>query len=190
MLPKHKYLLTYRYSELIHDGTVEFCNRFLAEYKFKRTVEQMVQAARSGKQNIVEGVGQKAVSTSGEIKLLGVASASLEELISDYEDFLRQRNLAIWSKDDSRIIGFRQFGYHLSDLKNLSNSGNLIEKLVLPNSSEESANLLLTFCHLATFLLNRQIKAAEEKFIKFGGFSENLLKRRLKQINIERNSFK
>ncbi|MBI3384797.1 four helix bundle protein [Candidatus Gottesmanbacteria bacterium] len=179
MLPKHKYLLTYRYSELIHDGTVQFCSLFLNDWKYKRTVEQMTQAARSGKQNIVEGVGQSATSKGGEIKLLGVAKASIEELICDFEDFLRQRNLIIWSKTDPRILNFRQLGFNLSNLSNLSHLGDLKKKLSLPNESEEAANLLLTFCHLATYLLDRQIKVAEDKFIKTGGYSENLLKKRL-----------
>lgn len=179
MLPRHKYLVTYRLTELIHDGTVVFCDRFLADFKFKRTVEQMVQAARSGKQNIVEAVGQGKTSTSGEIKLLGVAKASLEELISDLEDFLRQRGWSIWPKTDPRILQFRQLGFRLSNLSNLSDLGNLKEKLVLPNDPEQAANLLLTFCHMATFLLDRQIKSCEEKFIKNGGYSENLLKKRL-----------
>jgi len=179
MLPKYKYLLTYRYAELIHDGTVEFCEKFLREIRFRRTCEQMVQAARSGKQNIVEGVGQSQTSKKGEIKLLGVAEASLEELISDYEDFLRQRKLEIWPKTDLRILKFRKLGIKLSHLSNLSDLGYLKEKLVLPSGGEEAANLLLTFCHMATFLLSRQIKTAEEKFIKEGGYTENLFKKRL-----------
>lgn len=116
MLPKHKYLLTYRYTEVIHDLTVEFCDRFMPGFDYRRSREQMVQAARSGKQNIVEGVGQSRISKKGEIKLLGVAMASLEELLTDYEDFLRQRNLKVWSKDDSRITNFRQLAYRLSAL--------------------------------------------------------------------------
>lgn len=177
MLPKYKYLLTYRYSEMIHDLTVPFCEKWI-EWK-SRTRDQMVQAARSGKQNIVEGIGQSHVSSSGEIKLLGVAKASLEELITDYEDILRQRNLAIWPKTDLRIMGFRELGLKLSNLRNLSDLGNLIEKPILPENVENAANLLLTFCHMTTFLLDKQIKAAETKFIEDGGFSENLLKRRL-----------
>lgn len=178
-LPKHKYLLTYRYSEIIHDGVVIFCNRYLGEIKFRRTCEQMIQAARSGKQNIVEAVGQSRTSKKGEIKLLGVAEASFEELTADFEDFLRQRNLAIWNKNDPRILGFRNLGIKLSHLSNLSPLGNLKEKLVLSGSPEEAANLLLTFCHMETYLLSRQIKAVEENFIKEGGYSENLLKKRL-----------
>src|SRR3989344_5846358 len=103
---KVKFLLTYRYSEIIHDLTVEFTKGYLlghlsnlsnlggrADY---RQADQMNQAARSGKQNIVEGVGQSATSKKGEIKLLGVALASFEELLTDFEDFLRQNNLVTY----------------------------------------------------------------------------------------------
>lgn len=186
MLPKYKYLLTYRYCEIIHDLTVEFVKRYvlgslsnLGNRPDYRSGDQMDQAARSGKQNIVEGVGQSQTSKKGEIKLLGVAKASLEELITDLEDFLRQRGLEIWAKEDKRILAFRQIGFRLSNLSNLSDLGNLVEKPKLPENPEEAANLLLTLCHQATFLLDRQIKKAEETFIQGGGYTENLYKKRL-----------
>ena len=186
MLAKHKYLLTYRYSEIIHDLTVIFCQKYVLGYSSNlgnkpdyRSADQMIQAARSGKQNIVEGVGQSQTSKKGEIKLLGVAKASLEELLTDYEDFLRQRNLEIWPKDDPRVLVFRRLAYFISDLSNLSNLGDFKQKPELPESSEQAANFLLTLCHLATFLLHKQIAVMEEKFIKEGGFTENLFKRRL-----------
>ncbi|MDO8573389.1 MAG: four helix bundle suffix domain-containing protein [Candidatus Daviesbacteria bacterium] len=186
MLPRHKYLLTYRYSEIIHDLTVIFVKEYilgslsnLGNRPDYRSADQMVQAARSGKQNIVEGVGQSLTSKKGEIKLLGVAKASLEELLTDFEDFLRQRNLAIWPKTDNRISAFRQTAFRLSYLSNLSNLGDLIEKPKLPENPEEAANFLLTLCHQATFLLHKQIIVMEEKFIREGGFTENLFKKRL-----------
>lgn len=179
MLPKHKYLLTYRLAEIVQDGGVEFCQKFLSPLAYKRTVEQLVQALRSGKQNIVEGVGQSATSKKGEIKLLGVSKASFEEAIADFEDFLRQRKLEIWDKDDQRILEFRNLGFRLSNLSNLSDLGNLKERLVLPDEPQKAANLLLTLCHQETYLLDKQIKALEEKFIKGGGYSENLFKKRL-----------
>ncbi len=178
-LPKHKYLITYRLEELVQDAGVEFCQVYLGEFRFRRTVEQLVQALRSGKQNIVEGVGQGQTSKKGEIKLLGVAQASFEEAISDLEDFLRQRNLMIWSKVDPRILEFRKLAFRLSNLGNLGDLGNLKQKIVLPKSPEASANLLLTFCHMTTFLLSKQIKALEEKFVREGGYTENLFQRRL-----------
>lgn len=188
-LPKHKYLLTYRYSEIIHDLTVEFCQRFLGylgnlgnlrEIPQRRTIDQMVQAARSGKQNIVEGVGQSRTSKKGEIKLLGVAEASIEELITDYEDFLRQRKLAVWPKSHPKIQAFRKRAAFLTDLGNLSDLGDLREKPRLPQDPETAANLLLTLCHMATYLLSRQIQKAENDFIEKGGFTENLFQKRLR----------
>lgn len=178
MLPKHKYLLTYRYSEIVHDLTVYFCDRFLQGFDYRRTREQMVQAARSGKQNIVEGIGQSTASKKGEIKLLNVAKASLEELTTDYEDFLRQRNFPIFAKGDPRVLNLRQIGYHLSDLRNLSSLGEFIEKPKLLENAIEAGNFLLTLCHLTTFLLSKQIAAAEQKFLTEGGYTENLWKRR------------
>lgn len=170
MLPKHKYLLTYRYSEIVHDLTVVFCEKHIS--KFSRTYDQMVQAARSGKQNIVEGVGQSYTSKKGEIKLLGVANASIEELIADYEDFLRQKKMPIWSKDDPEVKAFRQWGIEATKLTSP-------RLLTLPKEPIEAANLLLTLCHQLAFLLSRQIAAVEKKFIEEGGFTENLFRRRL-----------
>lgn len=191
---KVKYLLTYRYSEIIHDLTIKFTKAFLlgrlsvlrnlsnlggrADY---RQADQMNQAARSGKQNIVEGVGQSATSKKGEIKLLGVALASFEELLTDFEDFLRQNNLAIYPKTDPKVTAFRRKAYQLSNLSNLSSLGDLIEKPRLPDNPQDAANFLLTLCHLETYLLDKQIKAMEEKFIQEGGFTENLFRKRLEK---------
>lgn len=187
---KVKYLLTYRYSEVIHDLTVEFTKTYILRNLSNlghlkpdyRQADQMNQAARSGKQNIVEGVGQSQTSKKGEIKLLGVAKASLEELLMDFEDFLRQNNLEIYIKTDPRITKFRQLAFKLSHLSNLSNLGDLIEKPKLPGNPQDAANFLLTLCHQATYLLDKQIKSLEGKFIKEGGFTENLFKKRLKYL--------
>lgn len=151
----------------------------LGEKPDYRTADQMNQSARSGKQNIVEAVGFSRTSKKGEIRLLGVAESSLEELIKDFEDFLRQRGLKIWPKDDPRITNFRRIAYRLTALSNLGPLGDLIEKPKLPDNPEEAANFLLTLCHQATYLLSKQINKAEEIFIKEGGYSENLFKRRL-----------
>lgn len=187
---KVKYLLTYRYSEIIHDLTIEFTKKYILRNLSNlgnlkpdfRQADQMNQAARSGKQNIVEGVGQSQTSKKGEIKLLGVAKASLEELLMDCEDFLRQNQLEIYPKNDPRITKFRQIAYRLSHLSNLSDLGNLIEKPKLPDNPQDGANFLLTLCHQITYLLDRQIKSLEEKFIKEGGFTENLFRKRVKSL--------
>lgn len=181
---KVKYLLTYRYSEIIHDLTIAFTKAYVLsnlrgtkpDY---RQADQMNQAARSGKQNIVEAVGQSQTSKKGEIKLLGVAKASLEELLMDCEDFLRQNNLETYPKTHPKITSFRQIAYHLTNISNLSDLGNLIEKPKLFGNPQDNANFLLTLCHQATYLLDRQIKSLEEKFVHEGGFTENLFKKRL-----------
>ncbi|MBM3283952.1 four helix bundle protein [Candidatus Gottesmanbacteria bacterium] len=177
-LPKYKYLLTYRYAEIIHDLTVEFCRKYI-DYR-SRTKDQMEQAARSGKQNIVEGVEQSNTSKKGEIKLLGVAKSSFGELLTDFEDYLRQHQLQIYPKIHPKVTQFRQIAYHLSHLSNLSYLGHLKEKPVLPEPPEEAANYLLTLCHLVTYLLDKQIKALEKRFIEDGGYTENLFKKRIK----------
>ncbi len=193
MLPKHKYLLTYRYAEIIHDLTVEFCQKFLRDLgslshlPTRRTIDQMVQAARSGKQNIVEAVGQSQTSKKGEIKLLGVAKASFEELICDYEDFLRQRKVAIWPKSDPKVMRFRATGYRLSHLSNLSHLGCLKKKALLPGNPEEAGNFILTLCHIETYLLLKQITSLENRFVKEGGYTENLFKKRL-QVKIGKSA--
>lgn len=185
-----KYLLTYRYSEIIFDLTIEFTQRFVLGHLSNlsnlggsrkpdfRTADQMNQAARSTKQNIVEGVGQAPTSKKGEIKLLGVAKASVEELLEDYQDFLRLNSLPLYPKADSRVQAFRKKAYFLSNLSNLSNLGELIEKPELPPSPEEAANFLLTLCHMLSFLLDKQIKAMEDKFTKEGGLTEELYRKR------------
>lgn len=192
---KVKYLLTYRYAEIIHDLTVEFTRKYTLSYLSNlsslsqegrrpdyRTADQMNQAARSGKQNIIEGVGQARTSSKGEIKLLGVANASFEELLADYEDFLRQNKLAIYPKTHPKVAGFRKLAFSLTNLSNLSDLGDLIEKPKLFGNPEEDANFLLTLCHQVTFLLSRQIQAAETKFINEGGYSENLFHKRLREL--------
>lgn len=185
---KVKYLLTYRYAEIIHDLTVQFCQKYILSYLSnlsplrqpdRRTADQMVQAARSGKQNIVEGVGQEQTSEKGEIKLTGVSKASFEELLSDYEDFLRQNKFEIYSKNHPKVLVFRQTAYRLSNLNNLSNLGQFREKPELPSNPQDDANFLLTLCHLETYLLDKQIKSLENKFIQEGGFTERLFKERL-----------
>lgn len=164
----YKYLTTYILSAVIHDLTVQFCKRFLD--RRSRTVDQMEQAARSGKQNIAEGYTMQ--SLESYIKLAGVAEGSIKELATDYEDFLRQRNLDIWPRDDPRVKVFRAFRaiWVKTNIPNVPN---------LPNNPEEAANMLLTFCQMESFLLSRQIKALKEKFIKEGGFRESLFKKRM-----------
>ncbi|MBI3385077.1 four helix bundle protein [Candidatus Gottesmanbacteria bacterium] len=164
--PGYKYLTTYILATVIYDLTVKFCAHFIASYRQK---EQMTQAARSDKSNIAEGYTFQ--STEGYLKLLGTACGSAQELVEDFEDFLRQRKLQIWSKDDPRVRNFRMFrAVWVSP--NFPNTPNL------PNSPEEAANLLLTFCQMQTFLLKRQMEGLRKKFILEGGFREKLFRER------------
>jgi restriction system protein len=164
----YKYLRSYQVSVVIYDLTVQFCSRWIP--RDSRTYDQMEQAARSGKQNIAEGYLEK--SLKSYIYLLGVAYASLGELIEDYEDFLRQKKLELWTKGDPRAINFRDFRVFREN----STMPNFPE---LPDSPEEAANLLITLTHQAQYLLSSQIASLEEKFVREGGFTENLYKRRI-----------
>lgn len=164
----YKNLTTYIFATIIQDLTVVFCRRYINIKS--RTFDQMEQAARSGKQNIAEGYSVE--SLESYIKLVGVAFGSLKELAIDYEDYLRQRGFSIWSINDSRVRVFRGFrAFWISS--NLPNTPNL------PNDPESAANMLLTFCQMETFLLRKQINSLKEKFIREGGFRENLFKKRL-----------
>lgn len=160
----YKHLKTYQLATVIYDLTVEFCEKFLRGFDYRRTREQMIQAARSGKQNIAEGATFK--SHKGYIKLLGISLGSFKELLEDYEDFLRQRKLSLWSKHDVRIRKIRGI--------------RLIDKPDSPDSPEEAANLIITLINQETFMLDKQIKSLEEKFIKEGGYTEKLFRKRLK----------
>lgn len=158
--PGYKYLSTYIFATVIYDLVVEFCKRFITSYRQK---EQMEQAGRSDKSNIAEGYTMQ--SLEGYIKLLGTAEGSAKELAEDFEDFLRQRNLQIWQKDDSRVKVFREF-------RPVWLKANIPNTPKLPNNSEEAANMLLTFCQMQTFLLSRQIESLKQKFAKEGGFRD------------------
>lgn len=166
----YKKLASYVLATVIQDLTVIFIKRWIP-YK-SRTCDQMEQAARSGKQNIAEGYSVQ--SLESYIKLCGVAAGSIKELAADYEDFLRQRGFKSWDKADLRVRVFREFrAVWLSS--NRPNTPNL------PSDPEEAANMMLTFCQMESFLLSKQIEALKEKFVKEGGFRENLFKSRLEQ---------
>lgn len=134
----------------------------------------MIQAGRSGKQNICEGYSQ-GTSLKRYLKLLGIAKGSIQELLEDYEDFLRQRDLPLWGKEDEKVREFRTFrAFWVKE-----NSLNSPISLINSNNPTEFANLLVTLCRQELFLLDRQIKSLEEKFIKEGGYTENLFRKRL-----------
>lgn len=181
----YKKLYTFWFSVVIYDHTVEFCNRWIKSYKLK---EQMTGAGRSGKQNIVEGSDDMGTSLKIAIKLSGTSKGSLEELTGDLEDYLRQNKLEKWDKNDLRIRKFRQESSKL--IKYLAETGNeeILKKVELPRDSERAANWLLTLCHQATFLLNRQINALIEKHKKEGGFTEKLYWERKRYLDNNKNN--
>lgn len=167
----YKYLLSYQYSVVICDLTVEFCQKYILGRELMRQRDQMTQAARSGKQNICEGFSLQ--SLESYIKFLGIANGSLKELLEDYEDFLRQRGLAIWPKDDVRMRELR-------DLRVMKDPSPHIPQIPhIPQNPEIAANLLVMLIQRTTYLLSKQIESLKEKFVNEGGFRENLFKQRL-----------
>lgn len=159
----------YQFAEVIHDLTVIFIKRFVSSHS--RTCDQMEQAARSGKQNIAEGSVASATSKETEIKLTNVAKASLEELRLDYEDYLRQHNLPIWSKESQRAL----------DLKRYINSDNFREnpmKFAMRYDAESYCNFCIALIHVATYLLSRLIIAQQQQFRENGGIKELMYKAR------------
>lgn len=181
----YKRLFTYWFSVIIYDLTVQFCDKWIRSYKLR---EQMTGAARSGKQNIVEGSDGLKTSIKTGIKLTNVAKMSLEELIGDYEDFLRQRKLLCWGKEDSRVIRIRKrssrFVRDLSILREDKN-GKLVQ-MKLSETPEKATNLLLTLCHQATYLLNKQVESLEQKHEREGGYTEKLYKKRTEYRKIHK----
>jgi len=205
LIPKHggyRKLKSFQVAQLVYDVSVRFCDRYID--KRSRTHDQMVQAARSGVQNIAEGSQASGTSKKMELKLTNVARASLEELRLDYEDFLRHRRLALWSKEDPRrqkLIDRRpqtaedvaQWVREVHDRSGPGGQGgrsgpgqheqspDLSTKSTVSTQStypEIAANAALTLLAVATALLSRQIDALAAAFEKDGGFTERLYRTR------------
>lgn len=165
----YRNLRSYQTATVIYDLTVEFV-RFYVDPR-SRTTDQMIQAARSGRQNIAEGSQASVISKKTEIKLVGVARASLEELLIDFEDFLRQRNLLLWQKDGPKAKAIRALTYQTD--KTYQTYQTYLK------DPETAANMTICLIHQANYLLDRQLQALEKAFITEGGYSENLFKKRL-----------
>lgn len=164
----YRELKSFQAATLIYDLTVDFCSRFVRDGRLR---DQMVHAARSGRQNIAEGCQASGTSKKTEMKLVNVARASLEELLLDYEDFLRQRGLVLWSKDAPEARAVRALAYR-SDRTYETYRTYVLE----PKSA---ANTVICLIYQATFLLDRQLHALEQQFLKEGGFTERLYKHRI-----------
>jgi four helix bundle suffix protein len=177
-IPAHggyRNLITYQKAEIIYDGTVYFTNRFFNKYN--RTVDQMVQAARSGKQNIAEASMASATSKETEIKLTNVARASLEELKIDYEDFLRTSKLPLWDKEHKLTIRFRELN------RTPDATYQTYIKAIENPEPEICANSMICLIAIVSYLLSRQIKTLETEFINQGGLRERMTKARIEKRN-------
>ena len=162
----YKNLIVYRKSDTIYEGTVVFCRRFLPAHG-DRTVDQMVQAARSCKQNIAEGSSASGTSKETEIKLTNVARATLDELKEDYLDFLKSHNLVEWPTSDKRLVFARDFAKAHSDWDDW-------REIFATRPAETLANLMLTICSQTSYMLARMIERQEADFKKFGGVRERM----------------
>jgi len=167
-------LIAYKKSVVIYDITFFFTQHFLQ--KGDRTIDQMLQAARSGKQNIAEGNRAAATSTETEIKLTNVAKASLEELLIDYQDYLRTRNKLLWDGSNPRYEKMR--AYAASELI-FDQYHSLLHKY----NDEALANLCITLIHQTSFLLYRLLEKQEKNFLKEGGIKERMYQARLNVRN-------
>jgi four helix bundle suffix protein len=164
-------LLSYQKAEIVYDATVHFCDRFFS--KRDRTHDQMVQAARSGKQNIVEGSQASGTSKEMEIKLTNVARASLEELLTDYRDFLRNRGLSEWTLDHPYARRLRQLNRQPG-----ANYKTFRRGIEHPDPAI-CANVIIGLIKVTCFLLDRQIKRLEQDFLREGGLRERMTRARL-----------
>jgi four helix bundle suffix protein len=164
-------LLSYQKAQIVYDGTVRFCERFLQ--KRDRTCDQMIQAARSGKQNIIEGSQASGTSKETEIKLTDVARASLEELLEDYRDFLRVRGLAEWTKE-------HRYTRRLRELNRLPDANyTTFQKGIEHSDPAIAANVMIGLIKVTSYLLLQQLRRLEQDFLKEGGLRERMTRARL-----------
>lgn len=171
---QYRGLLSYRKAEVVYDLTYRFCQRFLT--RGDRTIDQMVQAARSGKQNIAEGSMASGTSKEMEIKLTGVARSSLEELLCDYQDFLRVRNLRVWDKSSKEAMFVRRLSRRNSGTPE---SFETYREFVESRPPEVVANIAICLIHQANYLLDQQLRRLEADFVKHGGLRERMTRARL-----------
>jgi four helix bundle suffix protein len=155
----------------VYDATVRFCDRFID--KKSRTHDQMVQAARSGNKNIAEGSQVSGTSKEAELKLMNVARASLEELLGDYQDYLRQHGHALWDKNSKEALFVRKLGAQSNA------SYESYKTYIETRPAHVVANILICLIHQANYLLDRQLRRLEQDFLKEGGLRERMTRARL-----------
>ncbi len=180
LIPPHggyRELKSYQMAEIVHDATVVFCDRFIE--RRSRTHDQMIQAARSGKQNIAEGSVASGTSKKTELKLIGVARASLEELLVDFQDYLRQHSLHQWPKDAPKAKAVRALAF------GADRSYRSYRTYFEQESAEVATNAAICLIHQTNYLLDQQLRALEQAFLREGGFTERLYRVR-SQVRNER----
>ena len=173
-------LLSFQKARIVYDATVFFCDRYID--KRSRTHDQMVQAARSGKQNILEGSQASGTSRETEIKLVNVARASLEELLEDYRDFLRVRGAALWNKDSREAMFVRK----LSSTKDVSYE--TYRTYFETRPPEVVANIIICLIHQTNYLLDQLLRQLEHDFLEKGGLKENMFRARLARRDKQRGN--
>ena len=166
----YRQLISYQKAEAIYDITYYFCAHYLK--RGDRTIDQMVQAARSGKQNIVEGSAASATSSEMEIKLVNVAKASLHELLIDYEDYLRTREHRQWEENSRELAAMRKLGREHNDTA-------FFMKMVKVRPPQTIANMVIVLIKQTDYLLFKQLKALENAFLKEGGMREKMTRMRI-----------
>ena len=182
IIPPHgayRELLSYQMAEIVFDATVVFCDRLID--RRSRTHDQMIQAARSGKQNIAEGSMASGSSKKSELKLMGIARASLEELLLDFEDYLRQGKSPLWGKDHRKAREVRAKCYE-------KNRSYTTYEMYLQSSAEVAANSIICMIHQTNYLLDQQLRALEKEFLEEGGFTESLYRARIQMRDGKRKA--
>lgn len=168
-------LLSFQKAEVVYDLTFRFAHKFLA--KSDRTIDQMIQSARSGKKNILEGSNAALTSKETEIKLTNVARASLEELLDDYKDYLRARDLVVWDKNSKEAQYVRKLG------RKTPQSFEDYREFVETRQPEVIANIAICLIHQTNYLIDQQLRRLEQDFLKEGGLRERMTRARLQARN-------
>jgi four helix bundle suffix protein len=173
-LPRHgdyTRLLSFQKAEIVYGITYRFCHKYFA--RGDRTIDQMVQAARSGKKNLLEGSKAAVTSKETEIKLTNVARASLEELLDDYRDYLTTHDLPVWEKNSREALYVRKLG------RRTPQTYELYRSFVQTRPPAILANIVICLIHQTNYLIDRQLRYLEKDFLKNGGLRERMTRARL-----------
>ena len=173
-------LLSFKKAEVVYDITFRFAHKFLS--RNDRTIDQMIQSARSGKKNILEGSKAGRASKETELKLTNVARASLEELLDDYLDFLRARDLPLWDKDSKEARYVRKLGCKTPQ------SFEYYRKFVDTRPPAVVANIAICLIHQTNYLVDQQLLRLEKDFVEQGGLRERMTRARLQYRSVHRDS--